>query len=113
VQLQDRDNVETAISLSGSAAQSRIQLFPGDADFFERVNILAATRDEACRILGDVIRDKALEALKGKHYELVEVRWGTFLEDVVREGKTIPEGQSITWSTEEVAEGKIALRASR
>lgn len=36
--------VETALALSGSAAQSRIQTFPGDADFFERVNIKAATR---------------------------------------------------------------------
>lgn len=113
VQLQDRDNVETAISLSGSAAQSRVQLFPGDADFFERVNIQAPTRDEACRILGDVMRDKALEALKGENYELVEVRWGTFLQDVVREGKSIAAGQSITWSTEEVAEGQIELQTEQ
>ena len=45
--------VETALALSGSAAQSKIQTYPGDADFFERVNIKAETRDEACRILGN------------------------------------------------------------
>jgi hypothetical protein len=31
--------VETALALSGSAAQSRIQTYPGDCDYFERVNI--------------------------------------------------------------------------
>jgi hypothetical protein len=31
-QLPDRSGVETAISLSGSAVQSKAQLFPGDAD---------------------------------------------------------------------------------
>ncbi|MRR31050.1 hypothetical protein EG834_12175, partial [bacterium] len=43
--------VETALALSGSAAQSRIQTYPGDADFFERVNIVAPTRTAACAIL--------------------------------------------------------------
>ena len=30
--------VETALALSGSAAQSKIQTYPGDADYFERIN---------------------------------------------------------------------------
>ena len=41
--------VETALALSGSAAQSKIQTYPGDADYFERVNIIADTKDEACQ----------------------------------------------------------------
>ena len=36
--------VETALALSGSAAQSKIQSYPGDCDYFERVNIKADTR---------------------------------------------------------------------
>ena len=36
--------VETALALSGSAAQSKIQTYPGDCDYFERVNIIAPTR---------------------------------------------------------------------
>ena len=32
--------VETALALSGSAAQSKIQTYPSDADYFERVNII-------------------------------------------------------------------------
>ena len=33
--------VETALALSGSSAQSKIQTYPGDADYFERINIIA------------------------------------------------------------------------
>ena len=40
--------VETALALSGSAAQSKFQTFTGDADYFERVNILAESRESAC-----------------------------------------------------------------
>ena len=48
VEFQDEAGVcETALALSGSAAQSRIQTYPGDADFFERVNIKAPTRAAA------------------------------------------------------------------
>jgi hypothetical protein len=39
--------VETALALSGSSAQSKIQTYPGDCDYFERINILAPTREEA------------------------------------------------------------------
>ena len=107
VEIPDRPGVETAISLSGSAAQSRVQLFPGDADFFERVNILAPTREEACRVLAEVMRDKALAAFKGENYELVEVKWGTFQEDVVRQGKELRAGQPISWNAQEVKGGQF------
>jgi hypothetical protein len=105
VEIPDQPNVETAISLSGSAAQSRVQLFPGDADFFERVNIKAPTQEEACQLLSDIIRTKALTMLKGDNYELVEVRWGTFQQDVVRHGTAINLGMSVTWTAQEVQAG--------
>jgi hypothetical protein len=60
--------VETALALSGSAAQSKFQTFPGDADYFERVNILAGSREEACTILADVLRRKALGTTSGPTY---------------------------------------------
>ncbi len=107
VEIPDQPGVETAISLSGSAAQSKVQLFPGDADFFERVNIQAPTQEEACRILGDVMRNKALDKFEGEDYELVFVRWGTFLQDVVRDGKEIKAGGSVTWSAQEVKDGEF------
>jgi hypothetical protein len=107
VEIPDQPGVETAISLSGSAAQSRVQLFPGDADFFERVNIHAPTREEACCILGEVMRSKALERLKGENYELVEVKWGTFQQDVIRDGVEIKAGQPISWNAQEVQDGSF------
>lgn len=105
VEIPDRPGVQTAISLSGSAAQSRVQLFPGDADFFERVNLQTGTREEACALLADVLRDKCLSALKGPNYELVEVKWGTWLTDVVRDGERIRAGSPISWNAAEVAAG--------
>jgi len=70
--------VETALALSGSAAQSKIQLYPGDADYFERVNILAETREDACQILAELIREKALTTMAGPTFQLMEVRFGSF-----------------------------------
>src|SRR5262245_62729799 len=69
--------VTTALALSGSAAQGRIQRFPADCDFFERVHIRAATREEAIYRLGAVIRDKALATSSGIGHRLWEVKWGT------------------------------------
>lgn len=110
VQLPDLSNVETAISLSGSAAQGKIQRYPGDSDFFERVNIKAPTREEACRILGQVIRDKALDKLHGPDYELVEVKFGTWLEPVVIGEEQIKAKSPISWEATEVAAGKKIVK---
>src|SRR5690606_333934 len=41
VEFTEEPGVETALALSGSAAQSKIQTYPGDCDFFERINIQA------------------------------------------------------------------------
>ncbi len=113
VQLPDLPNVETAISLAGSAAQGVIQRYPGDCDYFERVNIKAETREEACQILADLMRDKALNTFEGPKYDLIEVRFGTWKAEVVRDGERLPAGSSIAWKAEEVKEGKMSvLRAT-
>ena len=107
VELEDRENVETAIALSGSSAQSEVQTFPGDFDYFERVNIKASTREDACRILGDVIREKALDAAAGPGYLLTEVRFGSYQEHLVRGENSVKPGDSITWSPAEVEAGHV------
>ncbi len=48
--------VESALALSGSAAQSKIQSYPGDCDYFERLNIKAPTREEASEIMAELLK---------------------------------------------------------
>ena len=105
VEIADRPEVETAIALSGSSAQSHIQTFPGDFDYFERVNIRAATRAAACDILADVLREKALTMLHGPGYQLTEVRFGTVRHPVIRGEQTLKPGASIAWTPAEVNAG--------
>ncbi|MGC9349846.1 MAG: hypothetical protein ACP5JG_17030 [Anaerolineae bacterium] len=99
--------VETALALSGSAAQSKIQSYPGDADYFERVNIIAETRAEACRILGEIMRKKVLDTIKGDIYGLIEVKLGSYPTDVIKDGRHIPKGSPISWSAQEAKAGEI------
>lgn len=99
--------VETALALSGSAAQSKIQSYPGDADYFERVNIRVETKEEACKILGELMREKAINTFRGDDYELIEVKMGSFPYDVIR-GKDIERsGSPIAWYPEEIKAGQI------
>lgn len=99
--------VETALALSGSAAQSKIQSYPGDADYFERVNIIADTREDACNILAKIMREKALSSAVGPTWQLIEVKFGSYARDFVKEGRTISAGSPISWSPAEIEAGKI------
>ncbi len=99
--------VETALALSGSAAQSKIQSYPGDADYFERINILAESREAACQILAEQMRRKALETVKGPTHLLIEVKFGNFPMDVVRDGKPKPKGSPIAWGPDEIEDGQF------
>ena len=100
--------VETALALSGSAAQSKIQTYPGDADYFERINIIAATREEACQILAEIMRAKALDTLKGPDYQLIEIKFGNYPYDAVRGSKQVKKGNPVSWSAGEVVAGELA-----
>ncbi|MDZ7844712.1 MAG: hypothetical protein U5K99_07925 [Anaerolineales bacterium] len=99
--------VETALALSGSAAQSKIQTYPGDADYFERVNIIADTREEACQVLADLIREKALSTRKGETYQLMEVKFGSYPNDFYHSGVTQQKGSPISWSPEDLEAKQI------
>ena len=101
--------VETAISLSGSAAQGKIQRYPGDLDYFERVNILAPTREDACKIIGDVMRTKALDKFYSPIYQLIEVKWGSFKSDFKKKGKIIKSGSPMSWDADEIKQGFMML----
>lgn len=101
--------VETALALSGSSAQGKIQIYPGDADFFERINIKAESREEACAVLARLLRDKALNTMSGLTYQLMEVRFGSFSEEVIRNGEHLKAGSSMAWFPKEVEAGEIVV----
>ncbi|CAN5779603.1 hypothetical protein BH24CHL6_BH24CHL6_09890 [soil metagenome] len=107
VGFENRPNVTTALALSGSAAQSRIHSYPADADFFERVHITAPTREEACAVLADVIREKALATLAGPTHRLWEVKFGTFETDVQKDGQSVQAGSPISWNPREIDAGEM------
>ena len=99
--------VETALALSGSAAQSKIQSYPGDCDYFERVNLIAPTRAEACTLLARLMREKALATEKGPTHQLIEVKFGTLPEDLVLDGHPVRAGAPIAWRPEQIRAGAI------
>jgi hypothetical protein len=109
VGFENRPGVTTALALSGSAAQSRIHAYPADADFFERIHITADTREEACAILAEVIREKALATLAGPTHRLWEVKFGTHDVDGVKDGRPIKTGSPISWTPSEVNAGRFEL----
>jgi hypothetical protein len=99
--------VETALALSGSAAQSKIQTYPGDADYFERINIIADTHEAACQILAEIMREKAIETAEGPNYQLIGVRMGNYPQDVLRGEKSYKAGTSVEWTPDEIQAKKI------
>ncbi len=108
VEVPDRPGVvETALSLSGSAAQSKVQAYPGDADFFERVNILTPTREEACRVLAELMCEKARTTAGGPNHRFVDMRFGSYPFDVMRDGELQKKGGSIVWRLADVEAGAI------
>ncbi len=99
--------IETALALSGSAAQSKIQIYPGDADYFERINIIADSRKESCQVLAELIREKALSTKSGPTFQLMEVRFGSYPIDVIRGDRAYTAGSSISWTVDQIREGQI------
>ncbi|MBT4003895.1 MAG: hypothetical protein HOF10_11340 [Chloroflexi bacterium] len=101
--------VETALALSGSAAQSKIQTYPGDADFFERVNIIADSWEDACKALGDLMQDKIKTHRKASNYEMIELKMGSYSSDVRRNGEVKSTGSPISWTPDEALAGKFSI----
>lgn len=110
VGFEDRPGVATALALPGSAAQSKIHDFPADADFFERVHIKAPSRDEACSMLADVIRDKALATFRGPTHRLCEVTFGTWHQAGTVGGKPVKKGAPVRWQPAALGAGLVELQ---
>jgi hypothetical protein len=109
VRLEPRPELESAISIAGSAAQGKIQLFPGDADFFERAHIHAETEDEAKQTLRALMRETALRAVAEPDIVLLEVDLGQYPEPVIQRGTPVKAGHTIEWTTPDVVQGYIEV----
>src|SRR5678816_3471071 len=101
--------VLTALAISGSAAQSKVNAYPADCDFFERIHIRADTREEACNILADLIREKALATAVGPTHRLWEVKFGTHPASCTKGGKPVAIGAPMSWTLEEVRAGQMEV----
>lgn len=101
--------VESALALSGSAAQSKIQSFPGDCDYFQRLNIRAATREEACRIMADCMRAAARRTSTGDAFQFLEGKLGSYPADGEHGGQPRKKGSPITWTPEEIEAERLEL----
>jgi hypothetical protein len=100
-------NVLTALAISGSAAQSKINTYPADCDFFERINIKAGTKEEACAILADMIREKALATASGPGHRLFEVKFGQHPAEAKKGGKPVGAGSPMSWTVDEIRTGQM------
>src|SRR5581483_6122261 len=110
VRAERHPQVESAIAIAGSAAQGQVQLFPGDNDFFERLNIHAPTLEQARKILREVMRATALRAFHEPNIVLVEVNFGTYPRAVIERGSPRAAGDSITWTPQDVLNGFITVQ---
>lgn len=103
--------IESAISISGSSAQGRVQLFPGDVDFFERVHVRAPDETTALTMLRDALHRTAIRALAEPDVVLVEANVGVYPEAVVERGRAKAAGDSIEWTPAEVVAKEVSVRA--
>jgi hypothetical protein len=110
VRVARHPKVESAIAIAGSAAQGKVQMFPGDNDFFERVNIQAETLDGARQVLRDVMRETALRAFADRDIVLVEVNFGVYDQPVVERGSSRAAGDPITWTPQDVVNAYIDVQ---
>lgn len=112
VRVAAHPQVESALAIAGSAAQSKVQLFPGDNDFFERVNIHADSIGDARKVLREVMRATALRAFSEPDIVLVEVNFGVYPRAVLERGVQRAAGDTITWTPQAVVNGFIEAQTA-
>lgn len=100
---------ESALALSGSAAQSKIQTYPGDCDYFQRLNLRTDTREEACALMAQLMRHKVLATSQGDTFQFMEAKFGNYPLDGTHRGASHFAGTPISWTLEEVEAGRITM----
>jgi hypothetical protein len=102
IRTQARDGVRSAMALAGSAAQSKFQLFPGDCDFFERVHIVAPTREDAVAILSLTMIEAVARTFTNPHLQFVEMKLGLYPSAYSRDEEPVSQGSPISWGLEDI-----------
>ena len=102
-------DVGVALAVCGSAAQGRVQPFPADVDFFERVHVVAATREEALRRLGEIVRATVERVEAEPGFALEEVYFG-HLPDHLVAAQPHRIGSALAWRLADVVAGVVELR---
>ncbi len=108
-----RPNIESAIAIAGSSAQGKVQLFPGDCDFFERVNIKADTLDAARETWRAALRETALRAFAEPDIVLMEADFGAYPVPVIERGTPRAAGHPIAWTPQAIVDGKITVQTAQ
>jgi hypothetical protein len=101
---------QSALALSGSAAQSKIQSFPGDCDFFQRLNIIAPTREQACDLMATFMRDHVLAHDKGETFQFLEGKLGSYPFSGTHNGAAVSKGAPISWTFDEIHAGHLEVQ---
>ncbi len=97
-----REGVRSAMALAGSAAQSKFQLFPGDCDFFERVHIVAPTREDAVEVLAATMIESVARTFTNPHLQFVEMKLGLYPSAFSRHEEPVSQGSPISWGLAEI-----------
>ncbi len=103
---------ESALALSGSAAQSKIQSFPGDADYFQRLNLKAPTREDACMLMARLLHEHAMSHARGAGYQFLEAKFGSYPASGTHAGRPVSKGSPISWTAEEVEAGALKFESN-
>jgi len=104
-----RPGVYAAIALSGSAAASRFQAFPGDLDFFERVNIKAPTREEAIALLPAIMIGTIANVFDHPDLQFAEMKLGLHTFDGRRGDQSFHRGEPISWNLTDIDSRSMAV----
>lgn len=93
----DSANVRAGLAIAGSAALGRAHPYPSDIDYFERVHITAPTREDACQLLLQAIRDVIARAAEHAGFRFEELMLGVANHSVLR------------WTPEDFARGAVVV----
>jgi hypothetical protein len=102
IRTEAREGVRSAMALAGSAAQSKFQLFPGDCDFFERVHIVAPTREDAVEVLAATMIESVARTFTNPHLQFVEMKLGLYPSSYSRDEEPVSQGSPISWSLADI-----------